>query len=330
MAEQIYEVRTVDINTLRPRQADNLRGIDPENEEYQQLLSVIKQYGMMGSIIGHDCVDAATKEKFVEIIDGHQRWDICKKLGYKTMNVEIRPPGMTEDNITLAQMVLNGVRVTTKPAEYAAGLRRYIDNNPLESPATIAARIGKSAQYVSGLLKLNRIKDENVRQLIDNGQIPASKAVALAQLPEDEHAAWVEKAISLPANEFNEQVALRKKELAEAHRKGDDGTKVHEYVPTPRFRTLAEVRDLLDKGTKSDVAKSLIATNKVNDPVTAFILGAQWVTNMDPATVAARKAEWEAKEAQKNDTSRAKALENAKKRMAKAEEDLKKLNATPA
>jgi hypothetical protein len=143
----------------------------------------------------------------------------------------------------------------------------------------LAKKLAKSLTWVSERLGLVKLTDE-IAKLVDANTINLSNAYALAKLPEEEQANFVDRAITMTPQEFVPQVNNRVKEIREAKRQGRDATKA-EFTPMPHLQKLTDIKTEFAEGK---VAETLVADLGITDPVEAFKLGVAWTLHMDPVS----------------------------------------------
>lgn len=154
----------------------------------------------------------------------------------------------------------------------------------------LATRLSKSPTWLSERLKLVKLS-KKIAELVDEGKVNLSNAYALAKLPEEEQANYVDKAMTEQPQQFVPAVTARVKELRDAARQGREA-KPQEYVANPFLKKIGEVKDELNTAA---AGKTMLAQFNVTDPLEAWKLAVQWVTNMDPVSQQRLKAEDEAR-----------------------------------
>ena len=285
------------------------------------LVDSIKQQGLLTAISVRERQDPDTGEKYYELIDGLHRFSACKDAVLETIDVIVKD--FDDDQVLEAQIMANLHKIETRPVEYSKQLRRIMARNPLMTESELAHKLGKSGQWVRERLGLNKITNENIASLIDEGKIGLASAYALAKLPEDEMADYIDRAMTLPVEEFVPLVNKRVKEIKEERRKGRDASP-QEFQPVAHMQKMRAVKDELENAA---VAKRLIATTETTNPVDAFILGLKWVLHLDPESIIVqkerdekRKAEREEAKKKRADEREAKKSEEEKEAAAAAEE----------
>lgn len=256
-----------------------LRAVNKQAEEYLGLVDSIRRKGFLGSITGRKKKDEAGVE-FVEITDGLHRYSAAMDAGIKSLPVDLLT---MDDAATLeAQLMLNVHRVETKPVQYSQQLRRILSMNPLMTEAELAGKLGKSSSWIKERLGLVKLP-EKVGALVDEGKINLSNAYAIAKLPVEEMADWVDRAMTQAPTEFIPAINGRIREVKDAKRKGLDAAEA-EFVPVAHLQKLTVLKSELDKPMVGPV---LLKQNKVTDPVAAFQLGIKWALHLDSESIKA-------------------------------------------
>jgi ParB/RepB/Spo0J family partition protein len=262
----------------------------------------IKTDGLLNPIVVCSRTDDQSGEAFYELVDGVQRYNACLDCGFETVPANVIA-NASEAAMLRKQIVGNIHRIETRPVEYSKHLQKVLALDPLLTVAQLASQLNKSTAWISqrmGLLHL----DKKVADLVDEGKINLSNAYALARLPVEEQASFVDQAMTETPGEFVPKMADRKKELDKARREGREVSPI-DFVPVARYQKMAE--------TKAEIESAALATILVNqcsitDPIEAFTLGVKWCLHLDPLSVAEGRRQWEAKQAainEKKDSAKA-------------------------
>lgn len=305
------EVKTIAISEIRENPVA-LRTVNRTSEEYLGLVQSIKEKGFMGAITVRPQVDKESGEKYYELIDGLHRFSASKDAGISEINVDIVP--LNEDQMLEAQIMANIHKIETRPAEYSQQLKRILARNPLMTEAELAKRLGKSPMWISQRLGLTRIDNDQVLELINSGKITLSNAYALAKLPSEELASFVERAMTLAPDEFIPAINNRIKEIKEAKRSGQD-PEAQSFQPVAHLRKLSEIKKEMDT---PEVGILLVEQLKIKKPADAFNLAVQWMMHMDPVSVDTQKAEYEAREKKKAEEAAKRKVEREQKKAAES------------
>lgn len=305
------ELKMVDIKTVRINKV-KLREVDRTSEEYLGLVTSIKLNGWGGAITARVMVDSDTKENFYEVIDGLHRLTAARDAGCTEIGICIQD--LSDEEVLVAQVLANVHKVETKIADYARQLKRIMGLNPLMTEAELAQKVGKSPTWIRKVLDLNDIEDEKIRQLINSGKIKLMNAYALAKLPVEEQAAWVDRAMTMKPNEFCPLADARAKEIKDAGRKGK-APGVAKFEPRSHARKLKEIQ--VASADRTFVQK-IVAANKVTDPIEGFMLALNWAQHLDPASkqeqIANHERQKAKKEAEKESRKQEREVEKAKQR----------------
>ena len=297
-----------------------LRSVNRKSEKYLQIVDSIRTRGFIGAVSVRVKTDEETKEKYYELIDGLHRYTGAKDAGLDKINVNVL--SIDDAEALELQVIMNSVKVETKPTEYAKHLQQLLGMNPMMTITELATKLSHSTQWISDRLQLTRIDNPDIQKLINSGKIKLGNAVALAKLPIEEHPNYLQRAITDGPKEFLPAIKTRLKELRDAKRAGKEAEPA-KFVPQPHLRQLREIRNELGLGDKDKVGKVadvLIRTTGAKTAIDGFRLGVAWVVNFDPESQKAQTAKHEA-------DNRAKELaktENEAKRAREKEEKAKK------
>ena len=309
------ELKTIPISAIRENPVA-LRTVDRESESYQGLVDSIRQKGFIGAISVRPKVDPETGEVFFELVDGLHRFSASQDAGLDEINVDV--VSLDDDQVLEAQIMANIHKVETRPIDYTNQLKRILTRNPLMTEAELASKLGKSAQWISGRLSLNKLENEKIKELVNEGKICLSNAYALAKLPSSEHADWVDRAMTLPPDEFIPAASGRIKEIREARRSGKDAGDV-EFQPVPHARKVKALKEELDSGS---MGHALVSRTGASTAVEGFALGVAWALHMDPVSIEEQRTKDDERRRLKDEKQQAKTAEKAKKKAEKAKKEL--------
>lgn len=260
-----------------------LRPVNRESEEYQGLVDSIRQRGVMNPIVVREVKDPASGEMHYGLIDGLHRYTAAQDAGLTEIPCNVM--SMNDAEVLEAQVLANIHKVETRPVEYSRQLMRILSANPLMTIAELSKRLSLSPAWLSerlGLIKL----DGPIATLVDENKIGLSNAYALAKLPVEDQAGYVERAMTMQPQEFVPTVNARVKEIRDAKRQGRDPAK-QEFIPVPHMRKIGEINEEVERG---EIADTLIREVKPKNPKEAFLLALQWVRHMDPLSIEAARA----------------------------------------
>lgn len=290
----------------------SLRSVDRDSEQFQGLVKSMKVGQFLGAITCRELVDTSSGEKYYEIIDGLHRWTAAREAGLETIKIDVHV--LTDIQVIERQIQMNVHNVPTKPIEYTKGIRLILDHNGNITVNELAARLGKSAEFINERLSLLKITDEGIRKLIDDGAIKLGNAVLLAKLPPSDHAAFRNDACILTQKEFEEKVAQRMKANRESAAAGKDSAPA-EWVPGASMRKLADIKiEVGIDGKSAGTGAAMKALLKPETtPAEAFQLALQWAISLDPISVKQKKADHEKQVAVKAEAAKAKKEESLQK-----------------
>jgi ParB/RepB/Spo0J family partition protein len=287
-----------------------LRSVDRKNPDYQQLVDSVRTHGVLESILVRELKDAETGETYYGLINGLQRFSASQDAGKETVPAKV--VSLSDAEVLEAQIITNVHRVETKPVEYSKQLIRILSGNPTMTISNLAAKLAKSPSWVSERLGLVKL-EESVAKLVDDNKINLSNAYALAKLPPEEQANFIDRAMTLTPQEFVPTVNNRVKEIREAKRQGRDTTKL-EFTPVAHAQKLSALKAELESPS---VGPALVERVGVTTAEEGFALGVAWSLHMDPLSIEQAKADDEARKAKEAD-AKAKRKQEAQDRRAKA------------
>jgi len=298
-----------------------LRSVNRESEEYLGLVDSIRNKGFLGAITVRSKKDDETGDEFYELVDGLHRFSAAKDAGIEQINVDVVT--LDDDAVMEAQIMANIHKIETKPVEYSKQLLRILSRNPLMTEAELATKLGKSTQWIKERLGLTKITNADIAALVNEGKIKLANAYAMAKLPPEEMADFVDRAMTQAPDEFVPAVNARVKEIRDAKRKGKDA-EAAVFQPVAFMQKLKDIKDEMEAGK---IAKALIKETGVKTAAEGFDLAIKWVLHLDPKSVEAQKAKDEErkrlKEEKKKQRDAEKAQKIAEKKKKEAEEAAK-------
>jgi len=318
MSDQPVEVTTpeselakVPIGQIRENPVA-LRTVNRTSEKYLELVESIRQKGILNAPNVRRKTDEEDGSEFFELIDGLHRYTAAKDAGLEKIPVQIFT--MDDGEVLEAQIIGNLHKIKTTPSSYTKQLKRILSMNPLMTEAQLAQKLGVSPAFIQQRLSLTKIENEDILKLVDGGKICLSNAYALAKLPVEEQAQFLDRAMTQNPDEFIPAVQSRVKEIKEARRAGKDAGEAG-FVPTPHFQKSKDVKDELTSG---NVCKALVKKHSLKSAEEGFQMAIKWVLHMDPESVASQEAKYEATKKAREDEKAKKAAEKAKKDQEKA------------
>ena len=300
----------------------SLRDVKTEGESYIALRDSIQAIGVIDAIsVRHKVAEDGTEH--YEIINGLHRYTACKELGLDTIPCVVRE--FDDSEVLAAQIIANVQKVETRPFEYTQGILKLLALNPYKTELTLAKQLGKSAKWIKDRLSLKNIESEEIGALIDNGKICLSNAYALAGLPVEEQANYLEAAMTEEPSVFVPKAVQRKKEIREAQRQGKEAKEVT-FQPIAHMRKMAEIKEA---HVNNDIAKLMIKSTKAKTALEGFNAAVDWALNLDAESIELQRKKFEEAQEKRKLASERKKSAKAKKKAedfeAKAKEARKAL-----
>ncbi len=153
---------------------------DMDQDALEELAASIRAQGVMQPIV----LRSIGPGKY-EIIAGERRWRATQLAGLDTIPAVIRE---VPDEAAVAMALIENIqREDLNPIEEAMALQRLQQEFEL-TQQELAEAVGKSRSTVTNLLRLMNLRDD-VRRLLEHGDLEMGHAKALLSLPEDEQSA---------------------------------------------------------------------------------------------------------------------------------------------
>ncbi len=260
------------------RNPDAIRQVNRKDEKFVGLVDSIRARGVLQAVLVRPAPDGSGKYL---LIDGDHRFTAAEEAGLE--NIPVKVVDGTDEDAYEMQYITNFHRIDTKPAEYGRHLTRILGRNPRLTASDLAAKLGQSTSTIMQRLKLSNLT-EDIAALVDGNVINLSNAVALAGLPQEEQANFLDGARTMNSNEFKPLVEARVKEIRKAKREGREAAPVSaEFAPQPHLRKLGEITAAFEN---TAIISSIPGVTDVASAKAAI----DWVLKMDPEAVAAAKA----------------------------------------
>jgi len=174
-----------DLNILEIRSPLNqLRIVD----ELDDLVRSISQKGLLQPII----VRTVENGNLYEIVAGYRRFSACKKLGWRKIPCQIVE--LTDKEAFEVSIMENVQRKTLNPMEEAKAFKTYVCDNGWGGVTELAAKLGKSAAYVTKRIMLLDLPSE-VTKAINESSIGPSVAQELLYLEKQDEKSKLAKLI---------------------------------------------------------------------------------------------------------------------------------------
>lgn len=172
------EMRDIPVDLIQRGKYQPRRDID--QEALEELASSIKVQGVMQPIV----VRPISDEKF-EIIAGERRWRATQLAGLDSIPAMVRD---VPDEAAVAMALIENIqREDLNPIEEAIALQRLQQEFEL-TQQQVAEAVGKSRTTVTNLLRLMSLRDD-VRRMLEHGDLEAGHGKALLGLPEEQQSA---------------------------------------------------------------------------------------------------------------------------------------------
>lgn len=307
------KLRSIPLSKIRENPVA-LRQVNKQDESYIGLVDSIRTYGVYMPILVREVKDAETGEIGYGLVDGLQRFTASQDAGRAEIPANV--VSLSDAEVLEAQIITNVHRVETRPVEYSNQLMRILAGNPTMTINELAGKLAKSPSWVSERLGLVKLESA-IAALVDEGKVNLSNAYALAKLPPDEQANFVDRAMTMTPQEFVPTVNSRVKEIRDAKRQGRDTTP-QEFIPVPHLQKLSEIKTEHEFPTIGPV---LVTQTGAKTALEGFKLGIAWALHMDPNSVA---------EAKRKDEARREAVEAEKIKRRKEREEKRQLEASAA
>lgn len=287
-----------------------LREVDRESEQYEGLVSSIRDKGVMNPIVVREQKDEDGKTVY-GLVDGKHRYTAAQDAGLSEIPAQVMT--FSDAEVLEAQVIGNVHRVETKPVEYSKQLQRMFGANPMMTMGDMAAKLSKSPAWISQRLSLNHLP-KHVGEMVDDQKITLTNAYALVELSKlapDEVDSFLDRAQTLPPSEFAAQVQQRTKAIKDARRAGRDPNKANEFEPVPLPQSKAK---LLEEYKNPSIAQRVLERVGAQTPLDGWKAAMAWTVKMDPESIDEGRRKFEAEKAAQAEAKEKRRAERAAKK----------------
>lgn len=167
------------------------------------LITSIREHGLLQPILIRPLSHG------FEIVAGHRRFHACRSLRWRFIPCKIRE--LADKEAYEIQLTENMQRKSMDPIEEAEAFRRYVIDFGWGGVTELAAKIGKSEEYVSHRIQLLKLPEEVKQHLIEN-RLNVSSALELTSIPSEKQNMIVQQINSsdLTVRQIREMKSLMK------------------------------------------------------------------------------------------------------------------------
>ena len=174
------------------------------------LIASIREHGLLQPILIRPLSHG------FEIVAGHRRFHACRSLRWRFIPCKIRE--LADKEAYEIQLTENMQRKSMDPIEEAEAFRRYVVDFGWGGVTELAAKIGKSEEYVSHRIQLLKLPEEVKQHVIEN-RLNVSSALELTSISSEKQNMIVQQIDSsdLTVRQIREMKSLMKtKTIAES------------------------------------------------------------------------------------------------------------------
>ncbi len=223
------KINKIDITNIYPNKKQPRKNF--EEKEIKELSDSIKSQGLIQPIVVRE-----TSKNTYEIIAGERRWRACQMAGLHSVNCVIM--SVDEESIYEIALIENIQREDLNIIEEAKAYKNLIKLNRIKNEE-LSKKIGKSSSHISNLIRILEL-DSEIQQMIIEGKINMGHARALIGVPNA-----LEKAKEI----FEKKLSVREVEKSTSQHKQ---TRKKQNVKDPNIADLE--KELSDKiGLRTEI-----------------------------------------------------------------------------
>ncbi len=165
-------INKIDITNIYPNKKQPRKNF--EEKEIKELSDSIKNQGLIQPIVVRE-----TSKNTYEIIAGERRWRACQMAGLHSVNCVIM--SVDEESVYEIALIENIQREDLNIIEEAKAYKNLIKLNRIKNEE-LSKKIGKSTSHISNLIRILEL-DNEIQQMIIEGKITMGHARALIGVP---------------------------------------------------------------------------------------------------------------------------------------------------
>lgn len=224
-----------------------VRHLSENSPDFGNLKQSIREHGLLQPIVIRPI------EYGFEIVAGHRRFSACKSLRWRFIPSKIRE--FTDKEAYEIQLTENIQRKTMDPIEEAEAYHLYVVDFGWGGVTDLAAKIGKSEEYISHRLQLLKLSN-TIKQSITSNKLSVSQALELTNIDPALHEEFSDNIIS--NNLTIRQIRTIKQKFQPKAAKNNAFSKKETILKKSNLAlkiTLARLDDLIEQAHKAAPAE---------------------------------------------------------------------------
>jgi ParB family transcriptional regulator, chromosome partitioning protein len=196
-------VEQIEMKMIRPSQFAVRARFQRMSDEDNCLIASIREHGLLQPVLIRPLSHG------FEIVAGHRRFHACRSLRWRFIPCKIRE--LADKEAYEIQLTENMQRKSMDPIEEAEAFRRYVVDFGWGGVTELAAKIGKSEEYVSHRIQLLKLPEEVKQHIIEN-RINVSSALELTSISSEKQNMIMQQVASndLTVRQIREMKSLMK------------------------------------------------------------------------------------------------------------------------
>jgi ParB family transcriptional regulator, chromosome partitioning protein len=196
-------VEQIEMKMIRSSQFAVRNRFQRMSDDDHCLISSIREHGLLQPILIRPLSHG------FEIVAGHRRFHACRSLRWRFIPCKIRE--LADKEAYEIQLTENMQRKSMDPIEEAEAFRRYVIDFGWGGVTELAAKIGKSEEYVSHRIQLLKLPEE-VKQHVVEHRLNVSSALELTSISSEKQNMIVQQINSsdLTVRQIREMKSLMK------------------------------------------------------------------------------------------------------------------------
>ncbi|MGH9977374.1 MAG: ParB/RepB/Spo0J family partition protein, partial [Nitrososphaeraceae archaeon] len=166
-------VEQIEMKMIKPSQFAVRDRFQRMSDDDHCLIASIREHGLLQPILIRPFSHS------FEIVAGHRRFHACRSLRWRFIPCKIRE--LADKEAYEIQLTENMQRKSMDPIEEAEAFRRYVVDFGWGGVTELAAKIGKSEEYVSHRIQLLKLPEEVKQHVIEN-RLNVSSALELTSI----------------------------------------------------------------------------------------------------------------------------------------------------
>ena len=204
-------IQEIPLGKIRESQTNPRRRFD--EAKLAELADNIRQYGVLQPILVRTAPPGASDQ--YELVAGERRYRASKLAGCSSIPATVRE--LTDAQCLEIQLIENGQRDEVHPLDEAEGYARLVGLDPeTYTVEAIAAKMGRSSEYINGRLHLTQLISE-AKQASYDGKLNVTHAFEISRLQPNDQRRALQECFPQQLNELAQRLLFVHQSVFQRH-----------------------------------------------------------------------------------------------------------------